>query len=451
MALINTLKNAVDKAVDKAVAATREATQSASEFGLDKTLKILKDTVINPYLADIGTVTGIAYADKKLHLLLKLKGMEDHEIEVVCNSIAIAEDGSQITFGEFTSNKPFAQNALNKFAASTYDIPDKVGVHLAMRCARTALGLAEPAATPDTPKESSPQPTDVTPDTHTPNEGVTPSVEATVESESARAPEKDTDGDVTEPQPEVAEPALDADLIFLQEMSNDDLDILVTYLTKDTDGKGRYTETLTKQENFKKYAPDHQKYVPEIIHELQGFGGNSLLNIWRGWRGTGGVPYKEILMNVADHLKVNYNKNAPVDVIEMHLLMEIVTDSLDKMQQEEIQQIVQDLGLQTTTYTSQAVVAALQTGIGITGMLGYNVALMVANAVAKAVLGKGLSLAANSVVSRALGIFAGPVGWLLTGLWTAIDAAGPAYRVTVPCVIQIAYLRKKYACQEENG
>ena len=32
---------------------------------------------------------------------------------------------------------------------------------------------------------------------------------------------------------------------------------------------------------------------------------------------------------------------------------------------------------------------------------------------------------------------------VLTGLWTAIDIAGPAYRVTIPCVIQIAFLRAK--------
>ena len=39
----------------------------------------------------------------------------------------------------------------------------------------------------------------------------------------------------------------------------------------------------------------------------------------------------------------------------------------------------------------------------------------------------------------------GPIGWALTGAWTAFDLAGPAKRVTVPAVIQIAVLRKKYS------
>ena len=36
----------------------------------------------------------------------------------------------------------------------------------------------------------------------------------------------------------------------------------------------------------------------------------------------------------------------------------------------------------------------------------------------------------------------GPVGWVLTALWTLLDIAGPAYRVTIPAVIQITYIRQ---------
>ena len=37
---------------------------------------------------------------------------------------------------------------------------------------------------------------------------------------------------------------------------------------------------------------------------------------------------------------------------------------------------------------------------------------------------------------------AGPVGWILTGVWTAFDFASQAYRVTIPSCIYIAALRK---------
>ena len=45
---------------------------------------------------------------------------------------------------------------------------------------------------------------------------------------------------------------------------------------------------------------------------------------------------------------------------------------------------------------------------------------------------------------RRISAFAGPVGWAITAAWTAYDVAGPAYRVTIPAVIQVAFLRQQY-------
>ena len=80
------------------------------------------------------------------------------------------------------------------------------------------------------------------------------------------------------------------------------------------------------------------------------------------------------------------------------------------------------------------------------GFLAYQLAVVVANGVARAVLGRGLTFAANAALTRLLGILVGPVGWAITGAWTAIDLASPAYRVTVPCVVQVAAIRHEQAC-----
>jgi Zn finger protein HypA/HybF involved in hydrogenase expression len=45
-------------------------------------------------------------------------------------------------------------------------------------------------------------------------------------------------------------------------------------------------------------------------------------------------------------------------------------------------------------------------------------------------------------MTRLLGILAGPIGWAVTAIWTAIDIAGPAFRVTIPATIYIAALRQ---------
>jgi len=62
---------------------------------------------------------------------------------------------------------------------------------------------------------------------------------------------------------------------------------------------------------------------------------------------------------------------------------------------------------------------------------------------ARQVVGKGLTLVANRTLTRAISVVAGPIGWAVSAIWTAFDLASPAYRVTVPCVIQIAYMRQK--------
>jgi uncharacterized protein YaaW (UPF0174 family) len=51
------------------------------------------------------------------------------------------------------------------------------------------------------------------------------------------------------------------------------------------------------------------------------------------------------------------------------------------------------------------------------------------------------NLVARFAGSKSFTVFAGPIGWVLSGLWTLYDFAGPAYRVMIPCTITIAYLR----------
>lgn len=142
-------------------------------------------------------------------------------------------------------------------------------------------------------------------------------------------------------------------------------------------------------------------------------------------------------------MKVNFNKESAVDVIEMNLLMKILVNSLDKMTPEELKQVIEGLDLKTTNFTNEGVAAALQAAMRMGKFYTYKIAMVVANGVAKALLGRGLTLAANAAISRTIGIFLGPIGWVITGIWTLVDIAGPAYRVTIPSVVQVAYMRIK--------
>ena len=94
--------------------------------------------------------------------------------------------------------------------------------------------------------------------------------------------------------------------------------------------------------------------------------------------------------------------------------------------------------------TKQAMTAGALTALRLGGFGTYKMAVVVANAVAKSLLGRGLTFAGNATLTRTLGVALGPIGWIITVLWTAIDIASPAYRVTISCVIQVAYMRLKF-------
>ena len=236
------------------------------------------------------------------------------------------------------------------------------------------------------------------------------------------------------------------DLEFLQYMDDESLDPLVQVLIRDKDGSLRFTENLSYQEIYKQYSPQHSKYWELIAEELQSFGGNSFVNIFRG----GGVQYREILCEVCDKMKVNYNSKSSTINIEQNLFLKILEDSMKDMSAEELKCIVDELNLKTQTYTSQAVMAAMQVAIKQSGFFVYKMAAIVVNAVLKAILGRGLTLAGNALMMRSISIFAGPIGWAVTGALTAIDVAGPAFRVTIPAVINVAFLRQQYLNKDLN-
>lgn len=233
----------------------------------------------------------------------------------------------------------------------------------------------------------------------------------------------------------------DPDLEFLSKCTDEDLNDLVYCLTHDKDGSKRLTEELTLSDAYKKHYPYHSLYWEEIAAEIQCFGGNTFANMFRGGKG---VLYKEVLCDVCDKMKVNYNKNSPVGRIESGLISKVLEDSLEKMSPDEIRRLATELGIKNTqNITKQVLLGSFQTIFRAGGFKSYQLTVIVVNAVLKALIGRGLSFAGNAAATRAFAVLSGPIGWVITGLWTAFDIAGAAYRVTIPAVIQIAALRQK--------
>lgn len=241
----------------------------------------------------------------------------------------------------------------------------------------------------------------------------------------------------------------DSDLAFFENLKSTDLNDLVYCLTHDKDGSVRLTEEITMSDVYKKHNPDHHKYWELIAAEVQCFGANTFATIFRGGKG---VLYKEVLMDVCDKMKVNYSKDSSTEKIENNLLMKILTDALEKMTPAELKELAEAVGIKNVSaMNAEAFVGVFQAVFRAGGFKSYQLTLIIVNAILKALIGRGLTFAGNAALTRTMAVLTGPIGWVITGLWTAIDIASPAYRVTIPAVIQVAALRQKHLYEKQAG
>ena len=188
------------------------------------------------------------------------------------------------------------------------------------------------------------------------------------------------------------------------------------------------SESLSATKLFAECYPSHLKpLLPAIINEIQLFGGNSIVNKLRGH----GVPYREILEDVCDRLKVNYSKKLSVELLESELLRKVAVTAIDKMSDEDIKKF--DENLDRTRL--------LDTIMNGNGAIIMAISAVIISQFTKQV-GKGAVMLFGRVLAPRVLAFAVPVLNVAAAIWTAFDIASPAYRVTIPFAITTAFLRR---------
>jgi len=245
-----------------------------------------------------------------------------------------------------------------------------------------------------------------------------------------------------------------------------DLDMLVDYITDNGEGRlSLATSVCSKLVAAKAVSQKVGEYSTEartlIAGEILLFGGNTLGNLVRSLRSSVpvGTPldvilphinekvsYVEVVRDVASHLKVEMSANASIVDLELAILVKILSRSFDKMSPEERRQLMDEIGAGDLAWGPGVAAATLLAG-RMSGVASLRLATMVAEASARALVGHGLTMVGVGGSSRVLGAALGPIGWAVTGLWTLADLSAPAYRVTVPCVVQVAYIRQKMLMQ----
>jgi uncharacterized protein YaaW (UPF0174 family) len=119
------------------------------------------------------------------------------------------------------------------------------------------------------------------------------------------------------------------------------------------------------------------------------------------------------------------------------------------MSENERVEMAKSLNLNLKTCTEEMLYTAFITVFKMGGFKSYQFTVIIANIIVKAITGTGLSIVGNAMLTKFISIITGPIGWIVTGIWTAVDIAGPAYRITIPAVFEIILLRNKHLAKKK--
>ena len=226
------------------------------------------------------------------------------------------------------------------------------------------------------------------------------------------------------------------DLEFLNECTNEQLKTLVDILVFDKDGKKRISESLSNTKEFAQYYPNNlHPLLPLIIKEYELFGGNTIKNTFLGH----GAKYREILEDVCDRLKVNYNKKLSVELLESELLRKVAVTTIESMSEEDIKKF--DENLDKTRF--------LDAAMNNSGPVIMAIAAIAVSQFSVQVGKKGAIMLFGRLLAPRIAAFAIPVLNIGAALWTIIDIASPAFRVTIPITNTLAFLRKQINARDD--
>jgi uncharacterized protein YaaW (UPF0174 family) len=232
---------------------------------------------------------------------------------------------------------------------------------------------------------------------------------------------------------------------LLRQASNEELAPLVEYILN----KGGLSAELDATIVFKKHYPNHRMYADDIAAEIQKFGANTFWS--QTFRKGRGKKYGKILRSVAKRCGVKVRFWDETAEIEERVLEAVLSKASERMTDQQRQELLDTLEINRLPGAGGPVAAgAVQAAIQAAGFAPYKLAVIVANGMANAVLGHGLALAANAGLVKALALFAGPVGWAFDAIWGGMIVAGPAYRVTIPCVVQVAFIRQSILRRQQE-
>lgn len=176
----------------------------------------------------------------------------------------------------------------------------------------------------------------------------------------------------------------------------------------------------------------------EIKKEISTAGGHTIANLFRGGKG---VPYREIVWDVASHVKV---KLSPVDTIataEGKIAAKQLKIILEKLTEEQRRELAENLEREAKkhgkSFTKEGGALAALTAAQLSGFGVYLAASTIVGAITS-FLGFTLPFAFYTTMSSVISVVIGPIGWAGLGIAAVYKVGSPNVKKLLPAVLFIA-------------
>lgn len=210
---------------------------------------------------------------------------------------------------------------------------------------------------------------------------------------------------------------IDNDLRFLEKSDSSDLKILCDYF------KTKRSERLSRFKAYKQNYPNNLSNIADkIANELQLFGGNTIVNFFR----RKGVSYYELLSDVCDKHGVNTSNTDKAEEKEEKLIRKLLIEEFGKKSEEEKNRFCHDHNLNIKYSSNEELCDEFIKYLeAYEYVSSFYIRRTLGSEAVKETFGPHTSLADISYIEL------------------IIKLAGPAFDVTLPCVVHIAYMRRK--------
>ncbi len=165
-----------------------------------------------------------------------------------------------------------------------------------------------------------------------------------------------------------------------------------------------------------------------------------------------GVPYEEIVQDVSEKMGVGFSKKISIAENERRILTEHIKKTWGKLSDDQKSKAISQIDGSDNFIDNMGNIDTQKLfDIAKSADEIYNSVSMILTATGYYLL-PGVVAAAGFIGGRVLaprliGATLGPVAWAASGVWLAVDIAGPGYRKLIPAVIYITLLRLKYGKQ----